>query len=188
MDEVLSILRPQMDYLSRSYSNRLGPAQSSADLLQETCLRAWQNIDKFQTGKNDDETFSMFRSWMSRIVRNLGMNAHRDQAAKRRIPSSKLRSLSPTNGRPSTQGGVPGLKATTPTPSENACADELVHRITVALDDLPDQTAASILRRRFFEGLSFAEISARLGLPESKARDIYYSAMRQLRRKVGDWK
>lgn len=187
MDEVLSILRPHLEALARSYAEPTRPAQSTADLLQEACLRAWRKLDRFDTGEDDEETFAMFRAWVGQIVRRLGMNARRDLAAKGRSPPGQILRLGPEGDDGKHQGGEHVLPSSTLTPSAYACADELAHRIEAALDELPDQGVARIVRMRFFDGLTIPEIAKRLGLSPDQVRERHRSAMRLLRRDLGEW-
>ena len=75
MDRVLEMLRPYLSRIAGPYVNPLRPVDSTADLLQESCLRAWHKIGSFQGGKGDEHTFEMFRSWIGQIVRRLGKDA-----------------------------------------------------------------------------------------------------------------
>lgn len=187
MDEVLSILRPHLEVQARPFADPSSPAESTSDLLQESCLRAWQKIDSFEGGRNDDETFAMFRSWMGQIVRRLGLNAQRNRSTKGRIPPEKIVPIRPPGGGSSSLGGGSALPASTRTPSAYAGAGEVARRLEEALDDLPDASAARIVRMRFFDGLTIPEIAEKLGLSPIQVRERHRSAMRRLRRVLGDW-
>ena len=187
MDRVLGILQPYMEPLARPFADPSSPAESTSDLLQECCLRAWQKVDGFRGGQNDDETFKMFRAWMGQILRRLGLNARRDRSLKGRIPPQKVQPLPSEAAESTNPRGRPVLQATTPTPSAGARAAEMTHQIESALGRLPDPTAATIVRMRFFEELTFPKISERLGLSRSRVREHHRWAMRRLRREVGEW-
>lgn len=75
MDRVLEILRPQLEPMARPYADPGRPVESTADLLQEACLRAWRKIDLFRQGEDDEETFRLFRAWIGQIVRRLSFTA-----------------------------------------------------------------------------------------------------------------
>lgn len=187
MDEVLSILRPHLESLARPYADPTRPVHSTSDLLQESCLRAWQKLDRFESGRNDEETFAMFRGWVGQIVRRLGMNARRALAAKGRSPPGRILRLGPVGDEGTPQGGEHVLQSRTSTPSTYACADEMAHQIQAALDRLPDPTAARIVRMRFFEGLTVPQIAERLGLGSTEVRRRYRSARQLLHRDLGEW-
>lgn len=183
MDEVLEVLRPHLEHLARPFADPARPAESTSDLLQETCLRAWQRLDGFEGGKNDEETFAMFRSWIGQIVHRLGLNAQRDRGRQRRSPPQRILPLGPSRaGNETREDG--GIEATAPepTPSAYARADERSIKIQEALDDLPDAVNASIVRMRFFDAMTIPEISERLGLGYEQVRERYRSTLRRLER------
>lgn len=185
MDQVLEVLRPHLEPLARPFADPSRPAESTSDLLQDSCLRAWQKIDSFDGGQNDEETFAMFRAWLGQIVRRLGLNAKRDRAAKGRSPAERILPLRLDGGDSAGLGSGPGLRARTPTPSAYVRAAETTQRIRGALDRLSDPMAARIVRMRFFEGLTIPQISERLGLSPVQVRERHRSAMRRLRREIG---
>ena len=190
MDRVLEIMRPHLESLARMYSDPRRPSESSNDLLQETCVRAWKKIDTFQGADNDEETFAMFRVWMGQIVRRPGMNAARDGATGGRIPPDKLKRLGTAGGN-STAGGRGGagqaIPATTKTPSAHVSATEMARHIRQALDALEDETAASIVRMRYFDGLTIPQIADQMDMTPVRVRERYRSAMRRLKRDLGEW-
>ena len=183
MDGVLQKLRPLLEKLSRQYADPTRRVGSTADLLQESCLRAWQKLDGFQGGQDDDETCAMFQSWIGQIVRRLGINAERDRKRLRRSPGNDKKLIplgAPLPGQGTSDGGVVDPLARDLTPSAYARVDERAERIRAALDRLPDDAGVQIVRMRFFEGLSLQDISGRLDLGYDKVRDRYRSAMRRL--------
>ena len=187
MDKVLEILRPYLAPLADSFADPARPAESTSDLLQDCCLRAWRRIDTFQGASDDEQTFAMFRSWMGQIMVRTGLNAKRDRLAKSQIPPGKIRPLR-TGGIDTTH---PGAEVTvpdsSPTASEGVRAAETVQQIQTALDKLPDKTAAQIVAMRFFEDLTFPQIGERLGLGPDQVRDRHRTAMRRLRRDLEKW-
>ncbi|MCZ6691866.1 MAG: sigma-70 family RNA polymerase sigma factor [Planctomycetota bacterium] len=187
MDKVLQNLRPYLASLARPYADPIRPAGSTADLLQDACLRAWRKLGTFEGGKNDEETFAMFRSWIGQIVRRLGLNSIRDRAAKGRIPSDKIVPLRPADGDSSGAGSDRDVPARTRTPSAYAREGEMAERIRSALESLADPTAATVVRLRFFDGMTIPEIAERLDMSPSQVRERHRSAMRRLRRELGEW-
>ena len=183
MDRVLSLLQPYIHKLARPYADPTRRVGSTADLLQESCLRAWQKLEGFQGGENDEETFAMFQSWIGQIVRRLGINAERDRKRLRRSPGpdKKLIPLgAPMPGQSTSDGGVVDPLARELTPSAYARCDERAEKIHAVLDALDDEVGAEVVRLRFFEGFSLQEISVRLDMTYDRVRDRYRSAMRKL--------
>ncbi len=188
MDEILSLLHPQLYRVSRLYGHRLRPAQSADDLLQESCLRAWRNIRTFQPGRHDVDTFRMFRAWMRRIIRNVGINAHRDQTARSRSPAGRLLSLDAAHAATPERQAAAILSSSTPIPGDAVFADELIYEITDALDDLSDGPGEEIVRLRFLEGLSIPAIASRMELTPDKVRHHYEVTLRRLGALLAEWK
>src|SRR5437867_2287578 len=90
MDELLPIVRPWLEQSARRYVDPREPGASTSDLVQEAWLQAWQKLDQFRGGRDDQQTLAMFRAWVSRIVRRLGLNAVRHRHAQRRKPQQKI--------------------------------------------------------------------------------------------------
>ena len=188
MDEVLVALRPQLERLARPYADPSRPAESTSDLLQESCLRAWQKMDTFEGGHDDGETFAMFRAWIGQIVRRLGVKAQRARTTKRRSPPKKILRLGPSSdGRGTTTSGGLDPAAPGPSPSAYARSDELESKIRAALEEEPDRTAATIVELRFFQEMRISEIAERLGMGYDKVRDCYRAAMQRLVRDLKGW-
>ena len=152
MDKVLVILQPYLAKMARPYADPSRPAESTSDLLQESCLRAWQKLGSFDGGENDEETFAMFRGWIAQIVKRLGLNAQRDHKRQKRSPPKKIVPIREGGAGPSTAKGAkidptdPG-----PTPSADARADEVSEKIRSALEALgtptPPRSSACDSRR-----------------------------------------
>ena len=130
MDEVLGALQSHIEPLARQYADPTKPVESTADLLQESCLRAWNKIGSFEGGSDDEETFHMFRAWIGQIVKRLGMDAKRDQGRQRRKPDAKLLRLDQPPPGESTEGaGGLDAPADVGSPSTIARGNELARVI-----------------------------------------------------------
>ena len=159
MDQVIEDLRPYLAKIAAAYVDPIRPIESTADLLQESCLRAWNKIGSFEGGSNDEETFAMFRAWIGQIVRRLGMDAKRDHDRKRRRPEQKLLRLDIASpGISTTSGGSIQPFAREESPSFYAREGERAEQVRSALESLPDETDASIVRMYFFDKLKLTEI------------------------------
>lgn len=169
MDQVLSILRPFIEPLARRYAESTRPAESTADLLQESCLRAWSKIGGFEGGTNDEETFAMFRAWIGRIVRTKGLNAQ-DRQRGRRNHTARVAARLP----------VPR----TLTPAETARSREMGRQVREALMTVADETDLRIIELRFFDGMTLPQISHRIGVDFKEVRRRYRLALRRLQRRL----
>lgn len=186
MDLVLETLRPHLEYMARPYADSARPMESTADLLQEACLRAWRKIELFQTGEDDEESFRLFRAWIGQIVRRLSLTAQRDRERQRRIPARKLVSLEQKRPGQTTSSGGIQVPSDDPSPTAQVRTDEGVRLVREALAKIPDETEAEILRLRFVEEVSLLEISRRLGMTYKKVLHRYDSALGHLEQDVAD--
>ncbi|MCZ6690951.1 MAG: sigma-70 family RNA polymerase sigma factor [Planctomycetota bacterium] len=186
MDQVLEIMRPYIDQMARPYADSARPAESTADLRQDTCLRAWKKIKLFKGGENDEETFRMFQGWIGQMARNLSRTAKRDRDRQKKIPPKKMVSIDQKQpGQSTTHAGIT-LPSGDPSPTEMVRTDEIVRRVQEALGKITDETEAEILRLRFIEEVSLLEISRRLGMTYKKVRHRSNSALAHLEQDVGD--
>ena len=186
MDRVLETIRPHLEYMSRPYADPARPVESTADLMQDACLRAWRKIGIFEGGEDDDETFRLFRGWIGQIVRRLSLTARRDRGRQRRIPASKLVSLSGQPPGPRTTSAGMQIPSSDPSPPAQVRFEESVRLIQGALARIPDETEAEILRLRFVEEVSLAEVARRLGMTYKQALHRYNSALDAVERDVPD--
>lgn len=183
MDEVLEVIRPHIGPLARPFANPARPVESTADLLQESCLRAWQKIGKFETGTNDEETFKMFRAWVGQIVRRLGLTAQRNRQRQRRNPPKKILRLTPWESSESTDSALRiDVPSPDPTPSASARSDEQIRRVHEAIEKIPDETDAAIVRMHCIQGKTLQAVSQHLGLDYDKVRERYRASVLRMER------
>lgn len=184
LDQLLAVIRPWLEQLAHNYADPEHPEASSADLVQDAWLRAWQKLDQFQGGDDDEQTFARFRAWVGQMVRRLGLNARRDRSAQHRRPPGKLQRLpSPSPGNSTSQGGADPA-AREPTPSAHVQAEEQVRLIRRALEKIADPLDREIIRLRFFESLSLRQVAEQLQVNHEKVRQRYHAMMRHLGREL----
>ena len=127
------------------------------DVAQETFLRAYRAIDRFELGRP-------FGPWVSRIAANLAIN-------ERRSPRAREDEL------PEGHGETP---AATASPLQQLLEDEAGTVLEKALDALPeDQRAVFVLR--VHEGMSYQEIGETLGLAPGTVMSRLSRAREKLR-------
>lgn len=185
MDQVLEILRPHLEPLARPFANPARPVESTSDLLQVSCLRAWKKIGSFKGGENDEEDFAMFRSWIGQIVRTLGLTAKRDRERLRRKspgPVVSLHQEGPTDTTGFESSNDP--PALDPSPSAHAMAEESSERLLAALETMPDSPDTAILRMRLIDGLNLREIADRLGFAYKTVWNRYQATIQILEKKM----
>jgi RNA polymerase sigma-70 factor (ECF subfamily) len=168
LDRLYVLAQP---YLLRLAQRLLGPSwphESVSDLTQDTWLHALQGLGGFEGAANDADTGALFRAWLARTMKNARLNDVRFDAAKcRRGPLGTV-PLDPAEPGDSSPGGDPPGRDQTP--SENVRRQEQRTLIQQALHKLSEPDDWEIVRLRFFEELSFAEIGKRLGRDESTVR------------------
>lgn len=137
----------------------LGERQLAEDLLQETMLRAWRNIDSIAA---DRETQ---RRWLFTVARRVAIDAARARQAR----PSEVGSLDLTR-MPASGDAVEGVVAT-----------------QVIREALPKISAEhrTVLVALYYRGLSAGEIAAGLGIPEGTVKSRIHYALRAMRAVIG---
>jgi len=168
------------DYLTiiaeAELASDLRPKAGASDLVQDTLLEAHRYFARF-TGEQGDE----FRAWLRGILLNkLAMlHRHYHEVQKREVGREKSLEES-REGGPLRNELVSDLS----TPSGQVMRDEEEERVRAALARLPEQVREVILLRNW-QGLSFAEIGARLGRSEDAARMFFTRALELLEDELG---
>ena len=139
-----------------------GNEQDAEDVVQESFLRAYRQLGRFESRAN-------FGTWLYRIVANCSVDLMRSKQA--RHDQTRSESLDEAMMLPS--GDDPG-------PERLARSAEIAARVRSALDGLsPLERAAFTLRH--YEGRSIDEISKTLGLGISAAKHSVFRAVKKLR-------
>jgi RNA polymerase sigma-70 factor (ECF subfamily) len=137
----------------------VGDEASAEDAVQETFLRAYRSLSRF-----DDR--SSFGTWIYRIAANTSVEILRKHQRQRthQDTGEAVDPLSPDPG-----------------PDRRALSQEVERAVRGALAGLsPMERAAFVLRH--FEGRSIAEICGALGLRESAGKQAIFRAVKKLRR------
>jgi RNA polymerase sigma factor (sigma-70 family) len=185
MDRLFELIRPHLALVASAYADSDRPDESTSDLIQDAALRAWQAIGEFRGAEGDDETHAMFMAWLTRIVHRVGLNAARDRQAQRRNPPQKTLSLDVAGRSEESNGPAMEPAANGPSPSGNLAGVEQRQIIQAALEQVLDDEDRTIVRLRFFDGLSLRQISERLNVTYDHVRERYRVSMRKLERELG---
>lgn len=139
-----------------------GNEQDAEDVVQESFLRAYRQLGRFESRAN-------FGTWLYRIVANCSMDLMRSKHTRHeRSRSDELEAIE----------SVPAVDA--PGPQRLAESAEIRERVAEAMGALsPVERAAFTLRHH--EGRSIQEISAILGLGTSAAKHSVFRAVKKLR-------
>jgi RNA polymerase sigma-70 factor (ECF subfamily) len=141
-----------------------GNESDAEDMVQETFLRAWKQIGKFD-GR------ASFSTWLHRICANCSLDHIR--AAKRK---QDLHTDPEENTDPMSQ-----IPAVTPSPERLALSSEIAARLMPALDELSEMERVAFVMRHY-EGVGIEEISVALGVHPGAAKHSVFRAVQKLRR------
>jgi len=133
----------------------LGDREAAEDLLQETMLRAWRNLDLLP-----DDVQAM-RPWLFTVARNVTIDGARArQARPTEIDAGDISWIS----------------------SPSDAFERLLNKHTMrqALLQLSPEHR-TVLVELYYRGASVAETAVRLGIPEGTVRSRSYYAVRALR-------
>ena len=141
-----------------------GNQQDAEDVVQESFLRAYRQLGRFESRAN-------FGTWLYRIVANCSVDLMRSKQARH----------DQVRGDSLDQEGAVELPAVdAPGPERMAQSAEIDRRVQAALQELsPLERAAFTLRH--YEGRSIEEISTTLGLGISAAKHSVFRAVKKLR-------
>jgi RNA polymerase sigma-70 factor (ECF subfamily) len=131
-----------------------GDRARAEDIVQETLVRAWRNLDRL------DESAGPVRPWLFTVAQRLAIDAHR--ARRARPPETGDAALA----------SVPGLDEL------EATLDRIV--VTDALDSLSREHRAVIVET-YYRGRSVAEAAQVLGIPPGTVKSRCYYALRALK-------
>jgi RNA polymerase sigma-70 factor (TIGR02960 family) len=163
----------------------LGSTQDAEDLVQETLLAAWRNLEGF-------EGRASMRSWLYRIATNRCLNALRD--SKRRpqeVPSvveppEPTRRAEPVWLEPYPDVLLEGLADATPGPDARYETKESIElAFIVALQALPPRQRAVLVLRDVL-GFRTAEVAEMLDSSEVSVKGALQRARAALRERLPD--
>ncbi len=134
-----------------------GNEGDSEDVVQESLLRAYRNLDRF------DERAS-FGTWLQRIAANYSL----DLVRKRKHVAD-------------VGGELPDLADPAPRPDRLLASVRIRERLAIGMQTLSVQERSAFVLRHF-EGQSIPEISLALEIGESAAKHSVFRAVEKLRR------
>jgi RNA polymerase sigma-70 factor, ECF subfamily len=142
-----------------------GNEQDAEEVVQETFLRAYRALGRFESRAN-------FSTWLYRIA----VNCSRDLLRRRR-PDVERREPDDLEGNPA----VLELPDPAATPDRLLLSAELSTQVQQAMGTLSVTERAAFLMRHF-EGLSIGEIGSALGLGDGATKNSVFRAVQKLRR------
>ncbi|MEO1524151.1 MAG: sigma-70 family RNA polymerase sigma factor [Planctomycetota bacterium] len=147
----------------------LRPKLSPSDLVQGSLVIAAEKFHQFR-GETDDELLN----WLRTIFRNqLTDGVRRYRVAQKRA-----------TGREACDSSV-SIEKEMASPSESIAAHEEVDRLLAGIERLPP-LAREVVRMRYLEDLSFAQIADRLDCSPDMSRRVWLKAIDDLGRELGN--
>jgi RNA polymerase sigma-70 factor (ECF subfamily) len=150
-----------------------GNEQDAEDVVQESFLRAYRQLAKF------DERAS-FGTWLYRIAANCSLDLVRSR--KRRGVGAAPAAAAGAEGEPSELDlAIMNLASNEPTPERAALSTEVRDRVAEAMNDL-SATERTAFVLRHFEGMCIEEVSRVLECQPGAAKHSVFRAVQKLRR------
>jgi RNA polymerase sigma-70 factor (ECF subfamily) len=141
-----------------------GNEQDAEDVVQETFLRAFRQLDRF-------EARCAFASWVYRIGANCALDLMRARKRAHEQPGA---------ADPEADA-MAALPSHSPGPDRMAFSGQMRRRIELALNLLTEQERAAFVLRHH-EGLSSEELGEALGIGPGAAKHTVFRAVQKLRR------
>ena len=142
-----------------------GNEQDAEDVVQESFLRAYRQLSKF------DERAS-FGTWLYRIASNCSLDL---------VRSRKRRSEQMVTPDSEQDDPVAVVPAVDPTPERAAFSGEVRERVAAAMEEL-SATERTAFVLRHFEGMCIEEVSRVLECQPGAAKHSVFRAVQKLRR------
>lgn len=133
-----------------------GDSQAAEEIVQDTFVRAWRSMDRFDAQRAD------LRTWLFAIARNLTIDHHRRNAARPSSPTADDRLEHQVGGSSDIDRAVE------------------VWQITEALAQLSPEHRMAIVQIHL-RGASIAETAEALGVPPGTVKSRVYYGLKALR-------
>jgi RNA polymerase sigma-70 factor (ECF subfamily) len=142
-----------------------GSESDAEDVVQETFLRAYRQLGKF------DERAS-FGTWLYRIAANYSLDLVR----------ARIRRSEQSPGlEPGAEDPVLSARSGDPAPDRLALSGEVREHLAAAMDELTAAERTAFVMRHF-EGMSIEEVGRMLGCQPGAAKHSVFRAVQKLRR------
>ena len=148
-----------------------GQRAHADDIVQEAALIGLRKLDQFEVGTS-------FVAWMSQIVRHVALNDGRRRQRRATHASDPL-TIDASHPGADPSGPAPVTSAGILTDGQDAFGDEVVH----AMMELSEPARCCLLLRTVL-GLSYAEISRALNIPEGTAMSHVHRARAAMRHRL----
>jgi RNA polymerase sigma-70 factor (ECF subfamily) len=137
-----------------------GRPEDAEDVVQETFIRAFRQLDRFEARSN-------FSTWLYRIGFNCAIDYLRGRPKRESLADSAVL-------------GAMSAPEPGPSPHDLAYAGEITERVQQALGELSEKERAAFLMRHY-HGCSIEEIGGALGLKTNATKHSIFRAVRKMR-------
>ena len=168
-----SLLRRFQNRLFNTAYRILGNAEEAEEVVQDTCIKVYQGIDKFN--KN-----SSFAAWIFRIAHNSCLDVVRIKQRKRNIQFVPLDAPADPEGGSESPGAVAQAADPSPGPADLLDHSEQGAVIAEKLAMLPD-SQRTVLVLHDIEGFSYIEISEITGEAVGTVRSRLHYGRQKMR-------
>jgi RNA polymerase sigma-70 factor (ECF subfamily) len=144
-----------------------GNEQDAEDVVQETFLRAYRQLDKY-------EARASFSTWLYRIASNYSLDLIR---MRKRHEDKRER------GKAEERDILQSLPVNTPGPDRILYSSQVQERVNEALNELSAQERTAFVLRHF-EGMSIDQIGETLGTGTNATKHSIFRAVQKLRRSL----
>ncbi len=146
-----------------------GSEIDAEDMVQETFLKAWKQIGKFD-GR------ATFGTWVHRICANCSLDHLRSRTRKQ-----QLQAVSRDERNGGEADPLARIASGAPSPERLTLNSEITEILGEAMDELSAMERAAFVMHHY-EGLSIEEISEALGVQTGAAKQGGFRAVQKLRR------
>jgi RNA polymerase sigma-70 factor (ECF subfamily) len=136
--------------------------EDALDVVQETFMRLYQKLDRYEKGRN-------FQAWLLQIAKNLSIDFYRKHHARRRDLESERR--------------VEELPLAAEDHRSNPESSELRHLLYRNLEQLAERQRL-IFVMKHFNGLEYREIAQVLGISVGTVKSLHFKAVRNLKNRL----
>ncbi|MGD0435716.1 MAG: sigma-70 family RNA polymerase sigma factor [Bryobacteraceae bacterium] len=144
-----------------------GNEQDAEDVVQETFLRAYRQINRY-------EARSSFSTWLYRIASNYSLDLIR---MRKHRENKRERAADPD------QDILQSIPAANPGPDRELYSSQISESVNSALGELSAQERTAFVLRHF-EGLSIEEIGIAIGTGTNATKHSIFRAVQKLRRSL----
>ncbi|MFO0869259.1 MAG: sigma-70 family RNA polymerase sigma factor [Pirellulales bacterium] len=155
--------------------SRLRPKLGGSDLVQQTLLEAFQDFSRF-SGNDEVELLA----WLRQILINNLANVERQYFGTAKRDLAREVALEVTQERNEAARVADRAERS---PEGAAMLEEETQRLLMAIDELPP-VMAQVIRLHHEQGLTFAEIGARIQRSPEAARKLWVRAVRALQGRI----